>query len=186
MVPVELTRFGSAHRGQNAFRIPAEKGTVRHVGQTCDRKGSRPHRGREVAVGRRFRRDPALAAMSVDINGDGVAQDVECGRGGLGRPGGSCRTPRSNIAGEHSGDRSRSLAPHPVARCEGVALTTAIHAVLQKGGLPLIIGVPAHSNILSHSEGRYPWQDWVLTPAGKTRKGITPPSSGCISAPATS
>ena len=53
-------------------------------------------------------------------------------------------------------------------------LTAAIHAVLQKGGLPLIIGAPAHSNILSHSEDRYPWQDWVLVPAGKARKGITP------------
>jgi hypothetical protein len=26
----------------------------------------------------------------------------------------------------------------------------------------LIVGMPAHSNILSHGGGRYPWRDWVL------------------------
>jgi len=84
MVRVELSRLGGAQRGENACRIPGKDGTVRHVGQVCHRKRSRPHGAREVVVvRRRFSRDPGLAAMRIDIDRDGLAQNVERNRGRL-------------------------------------------------------------------------------------------------------
>src|ERR1700747_410078 len=40
MVPIELTRFWCAQRGENPSRIPAEYRAVRHVGQARHRKRS--------------------------------------------------------------------------------------------------------------------------------------------------
>ena len=108
MVPIELAGFGRPHRGHNAVGIPAKDRAVRHVGQACDREGSRAHGVRQVVVRRRFRRDPGLTAMRMDIDRDGFAQDIESGSGGLGRPGGGCRTLRHNTSGEHCVDRNQA------------------------------------------------------------------------------
>ena len=104
MVPIELARLGGAHRGQDALRIPAQDRAVGHVGQACDSKRSRPHSVREIVVWRCFRRDPGLAAMRMNIDGDGFTQHSERIRGGLGRLGGCCRAALSNLAGEHRVD----------------------------------------------------------------------------------
>jgi arylsulfatase A-like enzyme len=68
MVPVEFARLGHARSGQNAFRIPAEDRTVRHIGQACHSKRPCPHRVCESVVRRRFRGDSGLAAMGMDID----------------------------------------------------------------------------------------------------------------------
>ena len=105
MVPVEFARLGHAQSGQNAFRIPAEDRTVRHIGQACHSKRPCPHRVCEIVVRRSFRGDSGLAAMGMDIDRDGFAQHVESGRGGLGGPGGGRRTARAHAAAEHHANR---------------------------------------------------------------------------------
>ena len=60
MAPIELTRLRCAQRGHNALGIPAKDGAVRHVGQACNRKRSRPHGVREVVVRGAFDVIPVL------------------------------------------------------------------------------------------------------------------------------
>ena len=86
VVAVELAWFRRADRGQRAFGSAAEHGPVRHVGQAGHRQRSRPHRVGEIVARRHLRDDPGFAAVAMDIDRDGVAQDGECGRGGLGGP----------------------------------------------------------------------------------------------------
>ena len=101
MVPIKFARLGRARGGQNALRIPAQDRPIGHVRQTGDRKRPRAHGVCELVVRWRFRRDPRLAPMRVDIHGNRLTQDFKRGRRGLGRPGGGCRTSRPNSAGEH-------------------------------------------------------------------------------------
>jgi hypothetical protein len=68
----------------------------------------------------------------MDIDRDGFAQHIESGSGGLGRPGGGCRTLRHNTSGEHCADRNQRTAPHQISRRESVLVTAAIHAVLAR------------------------------------------------------
>ena len=116
MMAIELARLGGAHRGQNALRIPAKHGAVRHVGQACDRKRSRPHGVREVVVRRGFRRDPGLAAMGMHIDGNGFAQHIERLGGGLGR-----RQRLSSRALQHRRRASHRPRPAPCSTSSGAA-----------------------------------------------------------------
>ncbi len=132
MVLIEQARLGRAQRGEDAGRIPAEDGSVRHVREARDRERSRTHAVREIAVGGRLRHDAGRPAMGVDIDGDRFPQDVERGGGGLGRLGGGGRTPRCHTAAEHRGNRGQHRAPYPLSARERVAVTAAIHAVLPR------------------------------------------------------
>jgi hypothetical protein len=68
MVLIEQARLRRAQCGEDAGRIPAKDGTVRHVREARDRKRSRPHAVREIVAGGRLRCDPSRPAMRVDID----------------------------------------------------------------------------------------------------------------------
>jgi hypothetical protein len=87
VVPVESARFRRPRGGEYAGLIPGKNGSVRYVRKAGDRQRSRPHRLCEVTAGRRCRGDPGGPAMGMDVDRDGVSQNLEraCGRfGGLG------------------------------------------------------------------------------------------------------
>src|SRR6202043_3507893 len=79
MVLVELSGLRRAQRGEDPGRVPAEDGSVRHVGEACDRQRSGPHPVCKIAVGRRLRRNSGGSAVCMDVDGDGFAQHVERG-----------------------------------------------------------------------------------------------------------
>ena len=180
MVPIELARLGCAQCGQNALRIPAENRAVRHVGEACDRQRSRPHAVRKVVARRRFRRDPGAAAMCMDVERDGFAQDIERGRCGLGRLGGGCRTARSNLAGEHRADRAQRRAPHPVPARDLISVTAAIHLILPKicrrsvevRGVLLRLKVKCFDAFTRLDENRLHWMPCVLRDAPQLRRAL--------------
>jgi len=105
MVLIEQARLRRAQCGEDAGRIPAKDGTVRHVREARNRQRSRPHAGCETVIGRRLRRNPARTAMGMDIHGDRSSQHVERRGGGFGRLGGGGRTARPDATTEHRADR---------------------------------------------------------------------------------
>jgi len=58
--PRDRQRLGRAQRGEDAGRIPAEDGSVRHVREARDRERSRTHAVREIAVGGAFDTMPVV------------------------------------------------------------------------------------------------------------------------------
>ena len=104
VVTVELAGFRRANSGESAFGIAAEQGPIWHVGQADNGQRSCLHGVGKIAARRRLRGDPGRAAVAVDIDRDGVAQDSERGRCGLGGPRRFRRTARPNLAGEHRRD----------------------------------------------------------------------------------
>ena len=115
VVLIEQARLRRTQSGQDAGRIPAEDGTIRHVCQARDRKRPRPHPVRKIVAGGRLRRYPGRPPVRMDINRNGFAQDVKRGRGGFGRLSGSCGTTRSGTAAEHRAERGQYRTPHPIS-----------------------------------------------------------------------
>ena len=130
VVAVELARLRGASCGKHPCGAAAEHGPVRHVGEAGDGERSCPHRVGEIAARRRLRDDPGVAAVAMDIDGNGVAQDGERRRCGLGGPRRLRRTARPGLAGKHRPDRGRRRARHPGLGRNEAAVTAAIHGVL--------------------------------------------------------
>jgi len=127
VVPVELARLRRAHHGQGAFGIPAEDGAVRHVRKARDRQRSRAHRVREIVARRCFRGNAGFPAMRMDIDGNGFAQDIERGGGGLGRPARFRRAARSHLPGQQRPDRRKAHPPDRGLIRRSVGVTAAVH-----------------------------------------------------------
>jgi hypothetical protein len=51
MMLVKLARLRRAQGAEHAGRVPAQNGSIRDVGEACDRERSCPHAVREVAAG---------------------------------------------------------------------------------------------------------------------------------------
>jgi len=130
VIPVELAGCRLANCGEPALGAAFEYGPIRHVRQASDRQRSAAHRFCEIAARRRLRRDAGAAAMAMDIDGNGVAQDGKCRRRGLGGLRRCRRTARPSAAGEHRADRDGRGIPHPGLGCSYMAVTATIHGIL--------------------------------------------------------
>ena len=151
VVTVKLARHRRAHHSEGPFRIASEHRPVRHVGQAGDCQRSRAHRVCEIAARPRLRSDAGAAAMAMDIERDGFAQDRERGGGILGRGRRFRRITRSSVAGKHCPDRDQRRAPHPGLGRNDVAMTATIHGVLPTIATALayaaVIACPARSTM---------------------------------------
>jgi len=84
---VKFTRLRRAQGGEHTLGIARQYGAVRHV-EVRHATASDPDciALAKVVAWRRLGGDPRFAAMTVDIDGDALPEQVERTRGGLGRP----------------------------------------------------------------------------------------------------